>query len=126
MRHSHNQALGSTGENLACSELQRRGYAILARRYRTRFGEIDVIARDGETIAFVEVKTRANLAYGRPAEAVTFRKQRRLGLAALDYLVRRGLEGSQCRFDIVSIVADGPTPTVEVMRAAFETDFAKN
>ena len=52
------QSLGKLGEDLACAELERRGYAILARRYRTRFGEIDIVARDGETIVFVEVKAR--------------------------------------------------------------------
>jgi len=125
MRQPHNQGLGSAGESIACRELQRRGYAILARRYRTRFGEIDVIARDGETIAFVEVKMRSTEEYGRPAEAVTAGKQRRLGRAALDYMVRRGLEGARCRFDVVSISLTTPTPQVEVMRAAFDTDFAQ-
>ena len=125
MSQSHNQTLGAAGESLACRELQRRGYAILAKRYRSRFGEIDLIARDGDTIAFVEVKTRSNDAFGRPAEAVTFRKQRRLGLAALDYLVRCGLEGTHCRFDVVSITATAPRPRVEVLRAAFDTDFAQ-
>lgn len=124
MPQSHNQTLGSVGESLACRELQRRGYAILAKRYRSRFGEIDLIARDGETIAFVEVKARTSAAFGHPAEAVTWQKQRRLGLAALDYLVRCGLEGSHCRFDIVSITA-APKPRVEVLRAAFDTEFAQ-
>ncbi|MBI1873524.1 MAG: YraN family protein [Acidobacteria bacterium] len=114
------------GEILACRELQRLGYAILARRYRTRFGEIDVIARDGETIAFVEVKMRATEAFGEPAAAVTPRKQRRLGLAAMDYLGRWGLEDTPCRFDVVSIsVCARGEPRVELFRAAFDADFAQ-
>ena len=71
-------ALGISGENLACHELARQGYAILATRYRTRVGEIDIIARDGETLVFVEVKTRSSEDFGVPAEAVTWRKQRRI------------------------------------------------
>ena len=65
------QALGKTGEDLAVDELERRGYAILARRYRTRHGEIDIVARDGETTVFVEVKARATGEFGTAAEAVT-------------------------------------------------------
>src|SRR5918998_1739405 len=69
---------GKMGEDLACAELTRRGYAILARRYRTRFGEIDIVARDGATTVFVEVKARAGDQFGGAAEAVTPWKQRRL------------------------------------------------
>ena len=66
-------ALGISGENLACDALARQGYAILARRYRTRVGEIDIVAQDGETLVFVEVKTRTSGNFGVPAEAVTWR-----------------------------------------------------
>lgn len=126
VRARHNQELGTTGETIACRELQRRGYAILARRYRTRFGEIDIIARDGETIAFVEVKMRASEAFGGPAAAVTLAKQRRLGLAALEYLGRSGLENAPCRFDVVAIsVSTSAEPRVDVLRAAFDADFAQ-
>ena len=79
------QSLGKLGEDLACAELSRRGYAILARRYRTRFGEIDIIARDGETTVFVEVKTRDGDRFGDGAEAVTAWKQRRVAAMAIDY-----------------------------------------
>ncbi len=65
------QELGKSGEDLAVAELERRGYAILARRYRTRHGEIDVVARDGETTVFVEVKARTTGEFGTAAEAVT-------------------------------------------------------
>ena len=61
----HQTALGESGEEQACRELRRRGYAILARRYRTRHGEIDIVARDGEVLVFVEVKTRSTEAFGR-------------------------------------------------------------
>ena len=73
-------ALGKTGEDLACAELEKRGYAILARRYRRRGGEIDIVARDGATLVFVEVKARDGRAFGEAAEAVTAFKRRRITL----------------------------------------------
>ena len=85
------QELGKSGEDLAVAELERRGYAILARRYRTRHGEIDVVARDGETTVFVEVKARTTAEFGTAAEAVTRSKQRRLVSMATDYLARHRL-----------------------------------
>ena len=109
------QALGQSGEDRAAAELERRGYAILERRYRTRYGEIDIIARDGETTVFVEVKVRATGECGTAAEAVTPRKQRRLASMALDYLARPAGTNVPCRFDVVAI--DGGDLTV--IRDAF-------
>jgi putative endonuclease len=115
--------LGEHGENLACVELKRRGYAILARRYRTRLGEIDIVARDGPSIVFVEVKTRGSDSCGHPAEAVTARKQRRIATMASDFLARGRLTARPCRFDVVAITCprDG-RPEVEVIRGAFSVD----
>ncbi len=113
--------LGKQGEELACRELQRRGYAILARRYRTRFGEIDIIARDGPALVFVEVKTRTSTAFGSAAEAVTGRKQAKISLMASEFLLRRGAPAVPCRFDVVAVaVGEGKAPTVEVIRGAFD------
>ena len=70
--------LGKTGEDLACCELERRGYVILARRYRRRCGELDIIARDAGTLVFVEVKARQDLAFGAGAEAVNGLKRHRM------------------------------------------------
>jgi putative endonuclease len=115
--------LGEDGENLACVELKRRGYAILARRYRTRMGEIDIVARDGPSIVFVEVKTRVNAACGHPAEAVTPRKQRRIVTMATDFLTRGRLTSRPCRFDVVAITwPRGGSPAVEVIQDAFSVD----
>ena len=113
------QALGKSGEDLAAEELERRGYAILDRRYRTRHGEIDIVARDAETIVFVEVKVRLTAEFGTAAEAVTPWKQRRLVSMATDYLVRHQLHDRPCRFDVVAI--DGPIgeATVSVYPHAF-------
>jgi putative endonuclease len=107
------------GEDLACRELERRGYAIVARRHRQRGGEIDIIARDGATLVFVEVKTRDGRAFGDAVEAVTGLKRRRLVRLALDYLMRHRLSERPCRFDIVSIHVDGGDLKVEVYKNAF-------
>jgi putative endonuclease len=115
---------GKLAEDLACAELQRRGYAILARRYRTRVGELDIIARDGATIVFVEVKARTDERCGHPAEAVTLRKQRKIAAMATDYLTRQRLHDAPCRFDVVAVLGpDGGAQRVEVIRAAFWIDF---
>jgi putative endonuclease len=100
------QELGKSGEDLAVEELARRGYAILARRYRTRHGEIDVVARDGETTVFIEVKVRTTGEFGAAAEAVTPSKQRRLVSMATDYLVRHHLTDRPCRFDVIALDDD--------------------
>ena len=106
--------LGEIGENLACDELERRGYAILARRYRRRGGEIDIIATDGPTIVFVEVKTRAGSTFGGGADAITWMKRRRMTAIATDFLARHGLVDRPCRFDVVSIGLDGNGPAIVV------------
>jgi putative endonuclease len=89
------QSLGKQGEELACRELRRRGYAILARRYRTRFGELDVIARDQGVLVFVEVKTRRSGGFG-------------------------GATAAPCRFDVVGVaMAAGERPVLDVIVNAF-------
>jgi putative endonuclease len=113
------QALGKRGEDLAAAELERRGYAILARRYRTRHGEIDIVARDGGTIVFVEVKVKESAEFGTAAEAVTVRKQRRIVSMAVDYLARHRLAGHPCRFDVVAIDGAGDTAQLTVYTGAF-------
>ena len=101
----------------------RRGYAILERRYRTRAGEIDIVARDATALVFVEVKTRRSIRCGMPADAVTRAKRRQIVLMATDYLARRRPRAGSCRFDVVSvdIHADGRA-TVHVIRNAFTAD----
>jgi putative endonuclease len=113
------QVLGKTGEALAAEELERRGYAILDQRYRTRHGEIDIIARDGDTIVFVEVKVRRTAEKGTAAEAVTPHKQRRLVAMAVDYLARHGLHERPCRFDVVAIDGEGHAQTLVLYPHAF-------
>src|SRR5215468_5995272 len=97
------QALGMQAEDLACRALEARGYAIVERRHRTRFGEIDIIARDRGVLVFVEVKSRRTPTCGPPAAGVTARKRERLLRLALMYLQRQRLSDVPCRFDVVSI-----------------------
>ena len=120
----HRQSLGKLGENLACAALQQRGYAIIATRYRTKVGEIDIVARDGETTVFVEVKARAGDEFGGAAAAVTPWKQRKVALMAMDYLGRHRLEEQPCRFDVVTVdVFDGRPPKIEIYQHAFNSPF---
>ena len=123
MARDGRQALGISGENLACAELQRRGYAILERRYRTRLGEIDIIARDGATLVFVEVKARLTDDFGGAAAAVTAWKQRRIAHMAMDYLARRTLVDCPCRFDVVAIDVGAAGPRIIVYPNAFDSPF---
>ena len=113
------QNLGKQGEERAVRELERRGYAILARRYRTRHGEIDIVARDGDTIVFVEVKAKETDEFGTAAEAVTARKQRRIVSMSVDYLARNRLTAKPCRFDVVAIDGVGEDAVLTVYRGAF-------
>jgi putative endonuclease len=112
-------ALGKSGEDLACRELERRGYAIIARRYRRHRGELDIIARDGNTTVFVEVKTRQGREFGAGGEAVHQLKRRKIMQVALDYLVRHRLTERPCRFDVVSIDVDGGRAAIDVFQNAF-------
>jgi len=111
---------GKSGEDLACRELERRGYEILARRYRRRGGELDIVARDGRTLVFVEVKTREGRDFGDGAEAVTFFKRRRMTQLALDYVMRHHLIDCPCRFDVISIHVEAGQPVVAVYQNAFD------
>ncbi len=118
-------ALGKRGEDLACRELERLGYAIIARRFRVRSGELDIVARDGDTVVFVEVKARVGRAFGDAAEAVTPLKQLRLTRLANEYLMRHHLHDCPCRFDVVSIHfaardPDAAATDVVVIRNAFD------
>jgi putative endonuclease len=113
-------ALGKRGEDLACAELRRRGYAILARRCRLPGGELDIVARDGPTLVFVEVKTREAGGFGDAAEAVTPAKQRRVARLAAEYLARHGWSECPCRFDVVSVRFERDRPVLTVYRHAFD------
>ena len=119
MTHAR-QVLGKLGEDIAAAELTRRGYAIVARRYRTPYGEIDIVAEHGETLVFAEVKAREDDEFGTAAEAVTPWKQRRLAHMAREYLAREKIADRACRFDVVAIMFNTDPPTIELFENAFE------
>lgn len=99
--------IGSQYETLAAEYLEQSGYRLLERNFRNRSGEIDIIARDGEYLVFVEVKYRADDACGSPLEAVDYRKQQKIVRVAQYYLQRKGYKTeTNCRFDVVAIEGD--------------------
>jgi len=100
--------LGRTGEDIACEHLRKKGYEIVERGFRLFRGEIDIVARDGDTLVFVEVKTRADESHGRPEESVTPGKQRQIRRIAQAYLVKNPCADVDCRFDVVAILFRGP------------------
>jgi putative endonuclease len=118
----HRQSFGRRGEDLACAELEKRGYVIVDRRFRTRCGELDIVARDGAVLVFVEVKARSGGNFGTPFESVTWKKRQRLSQMAISYLCRKRLAGIACRFDVVSIVERQGGQTVELVRGAFDME----
>ncbi len=102
-----NRSLGKYGEDLAAEHLKGKGYLIVERNFKNRLGEIDLIAKDGQMICFVEVKTRHNLDYGMPFESVHYHKQRKLGQVALSYLKFKFHRiDLAARFDVISIYRD--------------------
>jgi putative endonuclease len=115
--------LGAQGERAAARYLRRIGYRIVARGARSRLGEIDLIALDGQTIVFVEVKTRRSKDQGHPVEAVDLRKRQRLTRLALAYLKRYGLLRRPARFDVIAITwPQGERPTIEHFPNAFPAE----
>jgi putative endonuclease len=115
------RTLGERGELAAVKFLRKRGYVIIAHSLRGPFGELDIIAVDGKTVVFVEVKTRRSHDAGHPAEAVDARKQAQLTRLALAYLKRRGLTNHAARFDVVAITwPKDAKPQVEHYVNAFE------
>jgi putative endonuclease len=114
------RTLGDAGEDLAAAALKKQGYKILERNYVCPLGEIDLIARQGQVLVFIEVKTRRNERFGAPQEAVNPAKQRKLRLLADYYLQQKRLgEDVQVRFDVVGIIMGEGGPQVEVIQEAF-------
>lgn len=111
---------GTAGEESACRFLEDRGYRILARNFRNSLGEIDVIAKQGQTICFIEVKARASDRFGDPAQAVSFHKRRKISQVALAYLKANRLTDVDARFDVVSVLGEGENAVVELIEDAFE------
>ena len=112
--------MGRLGERIACRYLMRQGFDILARRYRARSGEIDLVAFEGSVLVFVEVKSRASTEYGDPFEFVDWEKQQKFRRAAEEFISHHNLGQYVYRFDIVSVVAPGtPGEKVTLYRNSF-------
>jgi putative endonuclease len=116
----HYHAIGKAGEEAALEYLLQQGYHLLERNYRCRFGEIDLIAQDGKTLAFIEVKTRRSQRFGPAAAAITYEKQRHLVKASQVYLAQRRKGDELCRFDVVTIDLDAHTTRIELIKDAFQ------
>jgi len=115
-----NRKKGDSGEWLAYRFLRSIGYQIVARKYKRRSGEIDLIGWDGQILAFIEVKFRTGLEHGRPEEAVNGRKQRQICRVAKQYRIAHKLCGINYRFDIVSIQGNPEEPSIRVIKDAFK------
>lgn len=118
-RRDPRRRLGEAGEAAAEQWLRRAGLVIVARGFRVRCGEIDLIARDGAVVVFVEVKTRTQSAFGRPSEAVTAVKRGRIARVASVFLARSGWGEKACRFDVVEVVPVGTGWRVTHLADAF-------
>jgi len=121
-----NTSLGTKGEDIAAEYLQEQGIIVLERNYRFERAEVDLVCfepaqiyEQGGELVFVEVKTRTGTGFGRPEEAVTPEKQRNVIKAAKAFLYERHLEGSPCRFDVVSILLQNGRPEIEHFKSAF-------
>jgi putative endonuclease len=113
---------GASGEDLACRHLEARGYRVVARNFRCRTGEIDVVARHEATTVFVEVKERLGTSHGQGLESVTLRKRQRLVRAARQYAAQAGLLESPLRFDVISIDWREGQPQLRHDENAFDAD----
>ena len=114
--------LGTRGEALAAAHLEGLGMCIARRNYRTRYGEVDLVAQEGDTLVFVEVKTRRGSSYGTPEESVTPRKLDHLAKTAAVYLQEHGLEQSAWRVDLIAIKLGKDGPAINHVRSIVERE----
>ena len=112
---------GREGERLARKRLERLGYIILETNYRTTGGEIDIVAMEGETVVFVEVKTRSRGGLTGALEAVDSRKIKKISEAALHYITDKNLHRMTVRFDVVAVDASRFRPKINIVKNAFES-----
>ena len=110
---------GNRGERLAMQHLEKEGLEIVTMNYRFGHGEIDIVAKEGETIVFCEVKMRQNDEFGNPEFAITTRKQQQIRKVALGYLYEHELKEQDCRFDVVAIRLDKGVPQINYLKNAF-------
>ena len=117
---SGNLEFGKAAENAAAKFLKGQGYKVIRCNYKTKFGEIDIIAKDKSVICFVEVKARHSKLFGEPAEAVSLAKQRQISKAAICYLKENNLLDRLARFDVLSLLYTDDLPEIDLIKDAFE------
>jgi putative endonuclease len=115
--------LGKKGEEKALRFLKKKGYRIIEQNYVCDLGEMDIIAKDKDTLVFIEVKTRTSMAFGPPQLAVTPFKQRQLSKVALHFLKEKKLEDVKARFDVVAILLLPEKEEIELIRNAFDLQY---
>lgn len=115
-----NLEFGKDAENAAAKFLKAKGYIILERNYRNKFGEIDIIAKQEGVICFLEVKARHSLNLGFPQEAVSISKQRKIGRVAVSYLKSNNLLECPARFDVLALLYANNQPEISLIADAFE------
>lgn len=121
--YKENLNLGKAGEQEAARFLKNKGYKLLRQNYKTKLGEIDIIAWEGETLCFIEVKTRSSCLFGHPTEALTRTKQKKLSQLALIFLKEHNLIEKKARFDVVTIIHSNDKPLdFKLIRDAFPLD----
>ncbi|MEA1967968.1 MAG: YraN family protein [Thermodesulfobacteriota bacterium] len=117
---SKRQIFGKKAEDAACLFLDKLGFKILERNYRTRAAEIDIIAQHGDFLVFIEVKARQGLQKGTPGEAVNFSKQKKISLGAAYYLKEKKIDNVRVRFDVVAICSNNGRFAIELIENAFQ------
>lgn len=121
---NENQKFGKKSESIAAKYLSKKhGYKILERNYRNQLGEIDIIAKDGDTLVFVEVKAARTEVFGNPKWAVTKKKQRKISMVALFYLKSTNQYNTKARFDVAAVSFCENRPYIEIVKNAFESAY---
>ena len=114
------QTYGRESESIAVKQLKKQGYKIVEQNYRSKLGEIDIIAKDKKTLVFVEVKARRSDRYGSPKWAITPKKKRQMSKVALYYLKVTKQTNVKARFDVVTICSSKNKPQIDIIKNAFE------
>ena len=112
--------LGKAGEDIAFKKIKKLGYKCIERNYRCALGEIDLIAKHGDCLVFIEIKTRKGRDTGYAKEAVTFRKMKQISKTALNYMKEKDCYNTKSRFDVVAVSINDGKPDIEVVQNAFE------
>jgi putative endonuclease len=115
--------LGKKGEEVALRFLKKRGYRIVEKNYVCKMGEMDIVAKEKDTLVFIEVKTRTSTHFGPPQLAVNFWKQRQLSKVALNYLNEKKLQDMKSRFDVVAILLGQEKEKIELIKDAFDLNW---